>query len=127
MRPHAGLIAFVTAAGPWATSEAQERGSRVSAQEFEGWRQYSVHCARCHGQDVLGNPVAASLLESARKGGPVAEEKAFIEVVREGRQSRGMPAFKTTLSAEQAGAVYAYVKGRADGRIRAGRPTGPAK
>ena len=64
MRPHAGLIAFVTAAGPWATSEAQERGSRVSAQEFEGWRQYSVHCARCHGPNGQGGVGPGALVRS---------------------------------------------------------------
>src|SRR5215213_9364446 len=26
---------------------------KVSRTEYEGWRQYSVNCARCHGQDVL--------------------------------------------------------------------------
>jgi mono/diheme cytochrome c family protein len=115
------------AVGPWGASEAQERGARVSASEYEGWRQYSVHCARCHGQDVLGNPVAANLLESTRDGGPVAGQGAFATVVTEGRASKGMPPFKGTLSAAQTEAVYAYVKGRADGRIPAGRPSAPAK
>ena len=127
MRPHAGLIAFGMAMGPWGASEAQERGSRVSPQEYEGWRQYSVHCARCHGQDVLGNPVAANLLEAARENGPVAGKQAFTNVVAEGRPSKGMPGLKGSMSAEQMDAVYAYVKGRADGRIRAGRPTASNK
>jgi len=39
-----------------------ENAPKVSPAEYEGWRQYSVNCARCHGQDVLPNPVAANLL-----------------------------------------------------------------
>lgn len=126
MRIHAGVIGLAIATAPCASGQAQEHGPRVSAQEYEGWRQYSVHCARCHGQDVLGNPVAANLLESARSGGPVAGKEAFTKVVTEGRTGRGMPAFKETLSPGQREAVYSYVKGRADGRIPAGRPTPPS-
>jgi mono/diheme cytochrome c family protein len=94
----------------------------VSAKEYEGWRQYSVHCARCHGQDVLGNPVAADLRKSAAPGGPTAELEPFATVVKAGRPGRGMPGFTKELTDEQIEAIYAYVKGRADGRISAGRP-----
>lgn len=106
--------------------QAGQAGSRVNEQEYEGWRQYSVHCARCHGQDVLGNPVAANLLESTREGGPVAGNDAFAAVVKAGRPERGMPAFGGTLTDEQVDAIYAYVKGRADGKISAGRPARPS-
>jgi len=121
----AGLIAVGTAIAPLGMSEAQDKGPRVSAKEYEGWRQYSVHCARCHGQDVVGNPVAANLLQSAGEGGPFAGRDAFTKVVAEGRLDKGMPAFKEITSPEQRDAVYAYVKGRADKRIPAGRPTAP--
>ncbi len=89
---------------------------------YEGWRQYSVHCARCHGQDVLGNPVAANLLETTAPGGPTASEEAFTQVVMSGRVDRGMPAFADIMTPEQVGAVYAYVSGRAEQRIPPGRP-----
>jgi mono/diheme cytochrome c family protein len=94
----------------------------VSAEEYEGWRQYSVHCARCHGQDALPNPVAANLLVATAQGGPMASREAFIRVVSEGRPNRGMPAFKGTVKPEQSAAIYAYVKGRADKKIPPGRP-----
>jgi mono/diheme cytochrome c family protein len=125
MRTHAGLIALGMAFAPWDTSDAQQRGTRVSAQEYEGWRQYSVHCARCHGQDVVGNPVAANLLESVKTGGPFASKAPFTKVVADGRPAKGMPALEKVMSPEQIEAVYAYVKGRADGRIAAGRPSEP--
>jgi mono/diheme cytochrome c family protein len=100
-------------------------GLKVSQLEYEGWRQYSVHCARCHGQDVLGNPVASDLLVSLGPGGPIDTPEKFFQVVSEGRPDRGMPALKGSMTPEQIRAVYAYVKGRAEKRIPAGRPASP--
>jgi mono/diheme cytochrome c family protein len=105
-----------------ATAQGQAQAP-VSAEVYEGWRQYSVHCARCHGQDVLGNPVAANLLESAAPGGPMAEAGPFTAVVTTGRQ--GMPGFQDQMTAEQIAAVYTYVRGRAAREIPAGRPRRP--
>jgi mono/diheme cytochrome c family protein len=102
-----------------------ENAPKVSPTEYEGWRQYSVNCARCHGQDVLPNPVAANLLVSLGPGGPVDTPEKFSQVVSEGRAHRGMPAFKGTLSPDQIQAVYTYVKGRAEKRITPGRPAKP--
>jgi len=119
--PSPALLALLVLL-PWCPALGQGAGP-VSRQVYEGWRQYSVHCARCHGQDVLGNPVTANLLESAAPGGPVAEEGAFTAVVLQGRLDRGMPAFHQQITAEQAAAVFAYVSGRAAGDIPAGRPS----
>ena len=122
-----GVLCGAGAAGPLdAVAQGAQPRPRVNQQEYEGWRQYSVHCARCHGQDVLGNPVAANLLESTRKGGPMAGRDAFAAVVKSGRTDRGMPAFGETLTGEQVNAIYAYVKGRADGKIATGRPARPS-
>jgi mono/diheme cytochrome c family protein len=118
------LLAVLTA-GVAGQVEGQE-GAAVSALEYEGWRQYSVQCARCHGQDVLPNPVAANLLVSVAPGGPAADKATFSKVVADGREERGMPAFAKTMPPEQIDAVYAYVKGRAEKRIPAGRPKEPA-
>lgn len=95
---------------------------KVSRLEYEGWRQYSVHCARCHGQDALPNPVAANLLNSLAPGGPTDSPQSFFKAVSEGRPERGMPAFKTMLTPDQVNAIYGYLKGRAEGRIKSGRP-----
>jgi mono/diheme cytochrome c family protein len=109
-----------------AQSSTGQRGFRVSRLEYEGWRQYSVNCARCHGQDVLPNPVAANLLISVGPGGPVATEQMFVQVVTEGRPHRGMPAFQGVLPPDQINAIYAYVRGRAEKRLPPGRPERPA-
>ena len=112
--------------GGFTARAASQEAAVVGAAEYEGWRQYSVQCARCHGQDALPNPVAANLLVSMAPGGPTAEKAAFTQVVTEGRPDRGMPAFKDTMTPEQVDAVYAYLKGRAEKQIPAGRPKEPA-
>jgi mono/diheme cytochrome c family protein len=103
----------------------QGKGAKLSQVEYEGWRQYNVNCARCHGQDALPNPVAANLLVSMAAGGPIDSPEKFAQVVTEGRTAKGMPAFKGVLNQEQTQAVYAYLKGRAEKRIPPGRPERP--
>jgi mono/diheme cytochrome c family protein len=128
MRPlMCSLSLLVILTGGIAGQAAGQEGGKVSALEFEGWRQYSVQCARCHGQDALPNPVAANLLVSMAPGGPTADKATFTKVVMDGRPDRGMPAFAKTMTPEQVEAVYAYLKGRAEKRIPAGRPEEPPK
>jgi mono/diheme cytochrome c family protein len=127
MRPLTfSLSLLATLSAGVAGQAAGQEGGKVSVQEYEGWRQYSVQCARCHGQDALPNPVAANLLVSLAPGGPAADKATFTKVVTEGREGRGMPGFAKTMTPEQVEAVYAYVKGRAEKRIPAGRPKEPA-
>jgi mono/diheme cytochrome c family protein len=118
------LVSLLAGTLPWQGASAQGPAP-VSAEIYEGWRQYSVHCARCHGQDVLGNPVTANLLDSAAPGGPVAEAEPFTAVVVAGRPDRGMPGFQEQMTPEQIAAVYAYVRGRAAREVPAGRPRPP--
>ena len=124
----AARLAFVTAAlvGSLAGQAGAQEGAVVTDGEYEGWRQYNVHCARCHGQDALPNPVAANLLASLAPGGPAADKGTFTTVVMEGRMDRGMPAFKEIVEPAQVEAIYAYLKGRAEERIPPGRPKRPA-
>jgi mono/diheme cytochrome c family protein len=119
------LLALAALAGGFVGKAAGQEKGAVSPAEYEGWRQYSVQCARCHGQDALPNPVAANLLVSLAPGGPAADQETFTKVVMEGRPERGMPPFKDIMTPEQVEAVYAYVKGRAEDRIPPGRPESP--
>jgi mono/diheme cytochrome c family protein len=118
------LFALTAAATP---VEAQQgKGPKgLTAQEYEGWRQYSDKCARCHGQDALPNPVAANLLESLAPRGPMHDQKAFTGLVTTGRTEKGMPAFGKTLEPDQIDAIYSYLMGRAAKRIPEGRPERP--
>lgn len=124
MRRFVLLSLSLVALAPWSAQAQGEAAAQASV--YEGWRQYSVHCARCHGQDVLGNPVAANLLESVAPGGPAADRETFVKVVRDGRPERGMPGLGESMSPEQIEAVYAYVKGRAEKKVPPGRPKAPA-
>src|SRR3954466_11783678 len=109
-----GFVLVAVAAAPHAVQgQGRQPSPSLDAETYEGWRQYSAHCARCHGQDVLGNPVAADLLKSTAAGGPVAEKATFVSVVKTGRPKRGMPGFAKTIDDAQINAIFAYVKGRA--------------
>jgi mono/diheme cytochrome c family protein len=55
----------------------------------------------------------------------MAEKERFVAIVKNGRADHGMPGFAKVLTDEQVDAIYAYVKGRADGKILAGRPEQP--
>jgi mono/diheme cytochrome c family protein len=118
------LISALLAATPALDAGAQD-GAVVSDVAYEGWRQYNVHCARCHGQDALPNPVTANLLTSLAAGGSAADQQTFTKVVMEGRTSQGMPAFKGSVEAPQVEAMYQYLKGRAEKQIPPGRPKRP--
>ena len=120
------LSLAVLLSGAAGTAAGQD-GAVVSAVEYEGWRQYNVHCARCHGQDALPNPVAANLLVSMAPGGPSADKATFTKIVTEGRPDRGMPALGKVVTPEQIDAIYAYLTGRAAKKIPAGRPKQPAE
>jgi mono/diheme cytochrome c family protein len=111
---------------PTGPAKPSGKGFKVSKLEYEGWRQYSANCARCHGQDVLPNPVAANLLLLLGPGGPINSEQMFADMVTGGAPASGMPPFKDILTQDQIKAIYAYVKGRAEKRIPPGRPAPPA-
>jgi mono/diheme cytochrome c family protein len=120
------VVLVIFLAGAAAGGAAAQEGAVVGEVEYEGWRQYNVHCARCHGQDALPNPVAANLLKSLAPGGTAADQGTFTTVVMEGRPNRGMPALKGTVDAKQVAAMYSYLKGRAEKRIPPGRPKRPS-
>lgn len=102
---------------------SQEKPSaRASKVEYEGWRQYMVHCARCHGDDAVSGVMAPDLRKSLSSG--ATNEATFHSAVKAGRKGKGMPGFQGTLSDQQISAVYAYVAARAKGRLPAGRPGG---
>ena len=126
MNATARTVVAIALLGTAAGSAGAQEGPVVSQVEYEGWRQYNVHCARCHGQDALPNPVAANLLVSLAPDGAAADKGTFTKVVLEGRPSGGMPAFKGTVEPAQVEAMYAYLKGRAEKRIPPGRPKSPS-
>jgi mono/diheme cytochrome c family protein len=117
----AGLLALGIPNRPLASQE--KPAVRASKLENEGWRQYMVNCARCHGDDAVGGVMAPDLRKAVSSG--AGSEAAFHSIVKAGRRDKGMPGFKGTLSDQKISAIYAYVAARAKGGLPAGRPDEP--
>jgi hypothetical protein len=111
------------AAAPLRDEYHQAPRDTVSPQVYDGWKQYNLNCARCHGEDVLGTTIAPHLIVSLKPNGPINTNEAFVQVVCAGRPEKGMPAWcPLGLDMDKIQAIYAYVKGRSEGQIHPGRP-----
>jgi mono/diheme cytochrome c family protein len=127
----AGVAVAVTAAALGTPAEAQELRDQyhqapkdtVSQQVYDGWKQFNLNCARCHGEDVLGTTIAPHLIVSLKPEGPINTKESFVQVVCAGRPDKGMPAWcPLGLEMEKIEQIHAYVKGRSAGEIGPGRP-----
>ncbi len=95
----------------------------VSQQVYDGWKQFNLNCARCHGEDVQGTTIAPHLITSVRPEGAIPTKQLFMQTVCAGRPEKGMPAWCTLgLEMGKIEAIYLYVKGRSEGKIHEGRP-----
>ncbi|HUF34331.1 MAG TPA: cytochrome c [Gemmatimonadales bacterium] len=95
----------------------------VSQEVYDGWKQYNLNCARCHGEDVLGSTIAPHLLASLKPEGPINTKESFLQVVCAGRPDKGMPAWCALgMEPPTIEKIYAYVKSRSDAKIAPGRP-----
>ncbi|MGH7510665.1 MAG: c-type cytochrome [Gemmatimonadales bacterium] len=109
--------------GPLRDEYHQAPRDTVSQEVYDGWKQYNLNCARCHGEDVLGTTIAPHLIVSVRPGGAMASKEAFVQTVCGGRPEKGMPAWcPLGLDMEKIDAIHQYVKGRSEGKISPGRP-----
>ena len=71
----------------------------------------------------MGTSFAPSLVVSLKEGGTIPTQEAFVTVVCQGRKEKGMPSWcELGLEMDKIMNIYAYAKGRADGKIHAGRP-----
>ncbi len=95
----------------------------VAPAVYQGWKQFNLNCARCHGEDVNGTTIAPHLIVSLRPDGPINTKALFTQTVCAGRVPKGMPAW-CALGMEMSTIdnIYQYVKGRSDGKIHPGRP-----
>ena len=95
----------------------------VSEAVYDGWKQFNLNCARCHGEDVTGTTIAPHLIVSLRPDGPINSKELFMSTVCAGRPAKGMPAWCSLgLTMDKIQDIYGYVKGRSDGKIAPGRP-----
>jgi mono/diheme cytochrome c family protein len=99
----------------------------LSIEAYQGWKQFELNCARCHGEYAVGTSFAPALIVSLRDGGTIPTKEIFIQTVCAGRPAKGMPSWCALgLEMDKINNIYAYVKGRADGKIHAGRPAAKA-
>jgi mono/diheme cytochrome c family protein len=95
----------------------------VDVALYKAWQQYSLQCARCHGEDGQGTSFAPSLLVALRPDGHAPSREEFLSILTKGREDKGMPsAAKLGLDSVYFDGLYQYLKGRSDGRLHGGRP-----
>src|SRR5687768_17649606 len=126
-----GVGVLVAAGAVASPAEAQELRDQyhqaprdtVSQEVYDGWKQYNLNCARCHGEDVQGTTIAPHLVVSLKPEGPVNTKPLFVQTVCAGRPANGMPSWCALgMEMPTIEKIYAYVKGRSDGKIGQGRP-----
>jgi mono/diheme cytochrome c family protein len=95
----------------------------VSQDVYEGWKQFNLNCARCHGEDVLGTTIAPHLILSLKPDGPSNTKELFVQTVCAGRPAKGMPAWCALgMDSPTIDKIYSYVKSRSDAKMGPGRP-----
>jgi len=95
----------------------------VSQEVYDGWKQFNLNCARCHGEDVQGTTIAPHLILSLKPDGPINTKELFVQTVCAGRPEKGMPSWCALgMELPTIDKIYGYVKGRSDAKISPGRP-----
>jgi len=119
------LGAVTTAARAQELRDAYHQAPRdtVSQDVYDGWKQFNLNCARCHGEDVQGTTIAPHLIVSLKPTGPINTKELFIQTVCAGRPPKGMPSWCALgMELPTIEKIYLYVKGRSDAKISPGRP-----
>jgi mono/diheme cytochrome c family protein len=95
----------------------------VTQEVYDGWKQFNLNCARCHGEDVLGTTIAPHLILSLKPDGPINTKELFVQTVCAGRPAKGMPAWCALgMDIPTIDKIYSYVKSRSDAKMGPGRP-----
>jgi mono/diheme cytochrome c family protein len=90
---------------------------------YEGWKQYQLVCARCHGEEAQGSSFGPSLLAALKPDGGIPTKEAFVQLLVVGRPDKGMASAKTLgLEPKYFDGMYDYLHGRATGAYKPGRP-----
>ena len=89
-------------------------GYKVDAFTMKGFRAWrAAACDRCHGANQEGM-VGPSLINSLK----TLPKEEFVKVVRDGRLDKGMQSFgNSPMVMSNMDNLYAYLKGRSDGKI----------
>ena len=63
----------------------------VSPAVYNGWKQFQLNCARCHGEEATGTTFAPNLVHSLGPDGTITSQALFVVTVCQGRPDKGMP------------------------------------
>ena len=95
-------------------------GTKVDSATLQGWKTWrAMACERCHGaaQEGLVGPSLIDRLKTITK-------EQFHEQLMNGNPEKGMPPFASVkMVNDNWEGLYAYLKGRSDGQIKAGKLT----
>ena len=94
-----------------------KEGNKVDEKTYEGWKTWrALACERCHGAQQEGL-VGPSLVESLK----TMSKEDFHATVLNGRAEEGMPPWGASdMMVKNWEGLYAYLKGRSDGKIAPG-------
>jgi mono/diheme cytochrome c family protein len=126
------LIAIVSAAALMASRTAEtaqatdqnsgapytvQDGDKVDPKTLDGWKTWrALACERCHGAEQEGL-VGPSLVDSLK----TLSKEDFHTTVINGRADKGMPPWGASeMMQKNWEGLYAYLKGRSDGKIKPG-------
>lgn len=114
------IAAVCTSANDAPASDAPyqvKEGNKVDQKTLNGWRTWrALACERCHGAEQQGM-VGPSLIESMKR----LSKEDFHSTLMNGRPEKGMPPFSgSTMVNQNWEGLYAYLKGRSDGKIKPG-------
>jgi len=95
-------------------------GNKVDERTLAGWKTWrALACERCHGAEQEGL-VGPALVDSLKR----LTKEEFHTTITNGRIEKGMPPFgASAMVNENWEGLYAYLKGRSDGKIQPGRLT----
>lgn len=112
-----------SAGAPLRDAYHQPPRDTVTQEVYNGWKQFNLNCARCHGEDATGTTIAPHLILSLKPDGPINTRELFISTVCSGRPTKGMPPWCSLgMEIDKIQDIYSYVKGRSDGKLAPGRP-----
>ena len=92
-------------------------GDKVDPKTLDGWKTWrALACERCHGAEQEGL-VGPSLVDSLK----TLSKEDFHTTVINGRPEKGMPPWGASeMVVKNWEGLYAYLKGRSDGKIKPG-------
>jgi mono/diheme cytochrome c family protein len=92
-------------------------GDKVDPKTLDGWKTWrALACERCHGAEQEGL-VGPSLVNSLK----TLSKEDFHTTVIDGRPDKGMPPWGASdMMQKNWEGLYAYLKGRSDGKIKPG-------